>query len=219
MRRYAVVGGMGAGKSTVCRMLARHGGSVIDVDHLGHRVLLLPQVRRELSERFGAAMLGPDGAVNRRALGRRVFRDPAALRDLNALVHPEIGRLLRRRVAVLEHRGVPVVWIDAALFLDIDLGVPVDAVIAVTAPKALRRQRLLQRGGLGLAEIDTRLDSQRRLGVWTRCADYRIDTRGTLQDLQRRVDGLWQRLQTQPRRKRGGKGWRTRSRPGSSRKD
>lgn len=219
MRRYAVVGGIGAGKTTVCRLLARHGGRVVDVDRLGHQVLRLARVRRELSARFGAAMLGPDGAVDRRALGRRVFGDPAALRALNALVHPEIGRLLRRRLATLERRGVSSALIDAALYLDVDLGVPVDAVIAVTAPRALRRQRLRERGGLTTDEIESRLDSQKRIGVWTRLADYRLDTRGSLEDLQQRVDDLWRRLQRQPRRKRGGKGWRRRSRPASCRKD
>ena len=218
MRRYAIVGGIGAGKSTVCRLLARHGGRVIDVDRLGHQVLRRERTRRELSARFGAAMLEPDGDVDRRALGRRVFGDPAALRALNALVHPEIGRLLRRRLATLERQGESCALIDAALYLDVDLGVPVDAVIAVTAPRALRRQRLLQRGGLTAAEIDSRLDSQTRIGVWTRRADYRLDTRGSLEDLQERVDDLWQRLQRQRRRKRGGKGWRERSRPASSRK-
>jgi len=217
MRRFAVVGGIGAGKTTVCKLLARHGGRVVDVDRLGHQALRLVRVRRELSARFGAAMLGPDGAVDRRALGRRVFGDPAALRALNDLVHPEIGRLLRRRLTTLEGQGVPVAWIDAALFLDVDLGVPVDAVIAVTAPRSLRRQRLLQRGGLSPAEIESRLDSQRRVGVWTRQADWRLDTRGSLQDVQRRVDELWRRLQEPLRRKRGGKGWRTRSRQASSR--
>jgi dephospho-CoA kinase len=149
-------------------------------------------------------MLGPDGDVDRQALGRRVFGDPAALRALNALVHPEIGRLLRRRLATLERQGESCALIDAALYLDVDLGVPVDAVIAVTAPRALRRQRLLQRGGLTAAEIDSRLDSQTRIGVWTRRADYRLDASGSLEDLQERVDDLWQRLQRQRRRKRGG---------------
>jgi dephospho-CoA kinase len=94
----------------------------------------------------------------------------------------------------------------------------VDAVIAVTAPKRVRRQRLLQRGGLSAAEIEQRLQSQRRIGVWTRLADYRLDTRGSLEELQRRVDELWRLLQRHDRRKRGGSGWRTRIRPGSCKK-
>lgn len=206
MRRYAVVGGIGAGKSTVCRLLARHGGRVVDVDRLGHRALRLPRLRQQLSARFGTAMLGPGGDVDRRRLGRRVFRDPSALRALNALVHPEIGRLLRRRLQSLEQRGVPYVLIDAALFLELDLGLPVDAVVAVTAPRAVRRQRLLQRG-LSAAEVEARLHSQRRLGVWTRRADLRLDNRGSRADLVTQVEELWRQLERR-RRQRGGRGWK-----------
>ena len=206
MRRYAVVGGIGAGKSSVCRLLARHGGVVVDVDSLGHRALRLPRLRRQLSARFGTAMLGPGGDVDRRRLGRRVFRDPAALRALNALVHPEIGRLLHRRLQSLERRGVPYVLIDAALFLDLDLGLPVDAVIAVTAPRSVRRLRLRQRG-LSAAECEARLRSQRRLGVWTRRADFRLDNRGSRADLVTQVEELWRQLERR-RRQRGGRGWK-----------
>lgn len=195
MRRYAVVGGIGAGKSTVCRLLARHGGAVVDVDRLGHQALRLQRVRRQLSARFGAGILGRAGAIDRRLLGRRAFGDPAALRALNAIVHPEIGRLLRRRLGQLAKRRVPYVLIDAALFLDLDLGVRVDAVVAVTAPRAVRRARLRQRDGLSAAECEARLGSQRRLAVWTRRADFRIDTRGTLAALEQRVDALWRQLQ------------------------
>ncbi len=211
MRRYAVVGGSGAGKSTVCRLLARRGGVHLDVDRLGHTVLRRARLRRELSARFGAAILGPDGGIDRRALGRVVFADAAKRSALNALVHPHIGALLRRRLESLERRRVRFVVIDAALFLDVDLGVPVDAVIAVTARRALRRTRLRQRSGLGAAEVEARLRSQRRLGVWTRHADFRLDTSGSLELVERRVEALWRALCRRKRRKRGGSGWKRRS--------
>jgi len=203
MRRYAVVGGIGAGKSTVCRMLAQHGGRVIDVDRLGHQVLRRAGMRRQLSARFGAGILADDGSVDRGKLGKRVFADPERLRDLNAMVHPEIGRLLRRRMRALAARKVKAVFIDAALFLDLDLGLAVDAVIAVTAPRALRRRRLMQRDGLSAAECEARLRSQPRIGVWTRRSDFRLDTRGSLAEVRARVEDLWRRLERH-RRQRGG---------------
>ncbi len=203
MRRYAVVGGIGAGKSTVCGMLARRGGCVIDVDRLGHQVLRQAGVRRQLSARFGAGILAADGSVDRRKLGRRVFANPERLAALNAIVHPEIGRLLRRRVRSLAARRVKAVFIDAALFLDVDLGLAVDAVIAVTAPRALRRRRLMQRDGLSAAACEARLGSQPRIGVWTRRSDFRLDTRGSLLELPRRVEDLRRRLERH-HRQRGG---------------
>lgn len=204
MRVYAVVGGIASGKSTVCRLLARHGGTVIDVDALGHRASRIPRVVRELSRRFGADIVGPEGALDRRALGKRVFGKPAKLRDLNAIVHPEIGRLLRQRLAVLARRGVAYVVIDAALFLDMDLGVAADAVVAVVAPRGVRRKRLRTRDALSDAECEARLSSQPRLGVWTRRADFRIDTRGSRSQLEQRVNELWPQLQRFRGRRRGG---------------
>ncbi len=205
MRVYAVVGGIAAGKSVVSGMLARRGGEVIDADRLGHRVLRIPRVVRELSQRFGADTVGADGAIDRRALGKRVFGKPAHLRDLNAVVHPEIGRLVRQRLAALRRRRVRFAILDAALFLDVDLAVEVDAVIAVTAPRRVRRARLRARDQLTAAECEARLDSQRRLGVWTRQADFRIDTHGSLAQVEERVKALWPQLQRfRGRRRRGG---------------
>lgn len=205
MRIYAVVGGIASGKSTVSRMLAARGGAIVDADRLGHQALRQPRVARELSRRFGADILGADGSVDRRTLGRCVFGKPTRLRALNDIVHPEIGRRVRRRLAALARRGVPYVVLDAALFLDVDLGVDVDAVVAVTAPRAVRRQRLLARDALSRAECEARLDSQPRLGVWTRQADFRIDTRGSQSQVEERVRELWPQLQRyRGRRRRGG---------------
>lgn len=204
MRRYAVVGGIAAGKSTVCRLLARYGGRVVDADAIAHRVLRSPAVLQQLSARFGADIVGAEGEIDRRVLGRRVFGAPERLRALNAIVHPEIGRRLRRRLRDLERRHVPFVLIDAALFLDVDLGLRVDAILAVTAPRALRRERLRRRDGLSLEEAEARLASQSHVGVWTRRADFRIDTRGSMQELEKRVETVWRQLQRHRRGKRGG---------------
>jgi dephospho-CoA kinase len=206
MRIYAVVGGIAAGKSTVCRMLARHGGRIVDLDRMGHRVLRSGRVLRQLSERFGADIVGADGEIDRRVLGERVFGRPQQLRALNAIVHPEIGRRLRRRLRDLERDGATFVLIDAALFLDVDLGLDVDAVLAVTAPAAVRRERLQRRDALTAEGADARLSSQPRVGVWTRRADFRIDTRGSLRDLEERVEKVWRQMQRHRRRgrKRGG---------------
>ena len=97
---------------------------------------------------------------------------------------------------------------------DANLGLEVDAVIAVTAPRAVRRQRLAARDGLSAAAIEARLDSQPRVGIWTRRADFKIDTRGSLDALEERVDDLWRELQSRRRRTRdtGGSGGEDRRR-------
>jgi dephospho-CoA kinase len=205
MRVYAVVGGIAAGKSTVARRLARrYGGACLSADRAGHRALRRPAVRQRLQARFGADIVGPDGAIDRRRLGARVFGRPAALRDLNAIVHPEIARLLRGRLAALRRRGVPFVLLDAALFFEFDLGCDVDAVLAVTAPRGVRRARLQQRDGLAPGAAEARLRSQPGLASWVRRADVRLDTDCSPAALPERLARAWSELR-RVRRRPGGR--------------
>jgi len=204
MRIFAVVGGIAAGKSTVSRRLARRGGAWIDADRAGHRALRTPSVRQRLLQRFGADIVGRDGEIDRRRLGARVFGRPARLRALNAIVHPEIARVLRSRLAALERRGVPFVLLDAALFFEFDLGCEVDAVLAVTAPRAVRRARLLRRDALAPAQVEARLRSQPGLNAWIRRADVRLDTGCSRAELAARIEAAWSELRRYRHRRRGG---------------
>ena len=196
MRLYAVVGGIGSGKTTVCRMLHRHAGvAVIDADRLGHRALEDPGVKRQLLAHFGTDIVGAGGRIERRRLGARVFGRPRHLRRLNDIVHPRIARAVQQRLRRLRRLGTRAAVLDAALYFDVDLGVEADAVLAVTAPRAVRRRRLQRRDGLSARDIERRLSSQPRLGVWTRRADVRVDTVGSLAELERRVRLAWRDLQ------------------------
>lgn len=194
MRIYAVVGGIAAGKTTVARALARRGGVRIDADRIGHAVLRSPAVRRQLLARFGPGIVGAGGAIDRRRLGRRVFGHPERLRRLNAVAHPEIARRIRRRLESCARRRVRFVILDAALYFDIDLGIPVDGVLAVVAPRAVRRRRLQRRSGLSEREIERRLASQPRLASWVRRADVVLDTDCPRHELVRRIDTAWRAL-------------------------
>jgi dephospho-CoA kinase len=208
MRVYALVGGIAAGKSTVARRLARrHGGTWLDADRVGHAVLRSLRLRRELLRRFGADIVGPAGEIDRRRLGTRVFGRPTRLRTLNALVHPEIARRVRTRIAALRRRGTRFVLLDAALFFEFDLGLEVDAVLAVTAPRRVRRARLQARDGLTASQAEVRLRSQPRLAAWVRRADVRIDTDCPLRHLEPRLEEAWRELQraARARRARGSK--------------
>jgi len=196
MRLYAVVGGIGSGKSTVCDILRRrYGVVVIDADRLGHRGLEDPAVKRQLLAYFGADIVGAGGRIERRRLGARVFGRPRQLRRLNDIVHPWIAGAVQRRVRQLQRQGTAAAVLDAALYFDVDLGVRVDAVLAVTAPRRVRRRRLAARDGLSAGDIEQRLSSQPRLGVWTRRADVRVDTACSLAELEPRVRLAWRELQ------------------------
>jgi dephospho-CoA kinase len=206
MRVYAVVGGIAAGKSTVTRRLARrHRGTWIDADRLGHQVLGLVRVRRRLLDAFGPDIVGRDGHVDRRRLGARVFGHPARLRRLNAIVHPEIARRVRLRLAVLARQQKRFVLLDAALFFAFDLGWPVDGVLAIVASRPTRQQRLLQRPGMTPAAARARLNSQPQLAAWLRRADVKLDNDCALDELDGRIQTAWRALRHLPRPRRGRK--------------
>lgn len=203
MQVFAVVGGIAAGKSTVCALMAcRYKAVIIDADLLGHQCLQSPAIREQVLERFGGHLLNAQGEINRRKLGKLVFSNVRHRQWLEALVHPEIGRRIRRRLRYRRNTGTRTVLIDAALYFEARLGVEVDAVLAITAPRALRSKRMAARDGLSAAQIATRLDSQPGLRSWTQKADVILDTRGSADQLSARVDVAWRALQRLARRSR-----------------
>jgi dephospho-CoA kinase len=203
MRVYAVVGGIAAGKSTVARRMARrHGGAVLDADRAGHAVLRLAPVRRRLLAAFGPDILGRGGEVDRTRLGARVFGRPAALRRLNAIVHPEIARVLEARLARHARRGTPFVLVDAALYFEFAWR-RVDGVLAVVAPRRARAERLQKRSGLGASAVAARLRSQPRLEHWIRAADVVLDSDCPLPELGARIENAWKALQRLGRTRQG----------------
>ena len=206
MRIYAVVGGIAAGKSTVARRLARrHGGTWLDADRVGHQVLRLRRVQRRLLATFGPDIVAPGGGIDRRRLGAQVFGKPARLRALNGIVHPEIAARIRARLGRLRRRGVPFVLLDAALFYEFDLGLPVDGVLAVVARRAVRRERLQARNGWTAREAEARLRSQPGVEDWTRRAGVRIDSDCTWRELDARLEAAWRELRRQKRRRGRGR--------------
>ncbi len=180
-----------AGKDAVARVFARRGFAVIDVDALGHEALV--QRGREVLGAFGPGIAGPAGSVDRRALGRIVFADPAALARLEAIVHPWMVERVREEAARL---GADVL-VNAALLHRMGLDRMCRAVVCVTAPLPVRLRRAMRRDGLGLRDALARLGSQRDVcphfrgsGVDT----YTVPNRGSLRSLERRVAPIVERL-------------------------
>ncbi|UYN84251.1 MAG: dephospho-CoA kinase, long form [Microcella sp.] len=196
MNVIALTGGIAAGKSTVAGLLADRGAQVIDADALA-RAAVEPGTPglASVRSRFGDEIVRADGTLDRAALGAIVFGDAAARADLNAIVHPEVGRLYRERLSQLE-RTMPeaIVVYDVPLLVEARSVDEFELVVVVHAPAELRVQRLVELRGITPDEARRRVDAQasdeQRLAI----ADVVIDTSGSLESTIEQVEALWQRL-------------------------
>ena len=186
--RIGLTGPIGCGKSTVARWLATRGAAVIDADALA-RELTAPGTPglAAVIGRFGSAFLGPDGSLDRAALGRLVFADPAALRDLEAIVHPAVRERVLARLAAATDGGAPAVVIEAIKLVEGGLAAICDEVWLVTCRPRTQRARLAARGDDPVA-IEQRIAAQgdivRRLRP---AATRRIVTDGRRADVEAAV--------------------------------
>ncbi len=188
-RRIGLTGGIGSGKSTVAARLSELGAIVIDADAIAREVLApgTPGLA-EVAERFGAGLIGPDGVLDRAALGRIVFADQQALADLNAITHPRIGQ----RTAELMAAAGP----DAAVVYDVPLLVEngmagsFDAVLVVEAPLDVRLHRLEGRG-MDRPTAESRIAQQATDAQRRAVATVVLDNGGSLDELNSQVDRAW----------------------------
>jgi dephospho-CoA kinase len=186
-----LTGGIGSGKTAVARMLAARGAVVVDADELARRAIDrgTPGHARVM-ERFDVG--GPDGAIDRERLARIVFEDPVARADLEAIVHPEVARLFVASVAPYRDTDAVVVY-DVPLLVEADLAGLFDAVVVVTAPEAVRVARLVGRG-LTPDAARARIRAQATDDDRELLATEVLRNDGTMEDLERQVDGLWARI-------------------------
>ena len=192
-----LTGGIGSGKSTVSALLAERGAVILDADAVARELQRAGQpVLAAMIERFGDEMLADDGELDRPRLAALVFADPAALADLNALVHPAVGVELVRRIEAA--RGT-----DAVVVLDSPLLAehPRDgmaATIVVDVPIETAVERLVHQRGM--TEVDARARIARQISPDERLAtaDRVIDNSGDRAALEAQVDELWAWLHTLP---------------------
>jgi dephospho-CoA kinase len=190
-----IVGGVGSGKSTVAKELARLGCAVIDADRIGHELLGAPDVREELHRRWGAGILDESGQVDRGALGRLVFADPDQLAALNGILHPRIRREAESRIASARAcADVPAIVVDAALLLEAGWDDVCTHRVFVRSLPADRRSRVKQQRGWEEAEWARREKSQKGLDTKLRMCDYIVDNSSSLPHLVDQIRRLFGRI-------------------------
>jgi dephospho-CoA kinase len=190
-----LVGGIGSGKSRVSAALARHGGLVISGDAVGHEALTDPALKERIVARWGPDMLGPNGQIDRAKLGAVVFADPAARRELEAIVQPWIGERLRAEIEKAQaDPAVSFVVLDAAVMLEAGWGAAVDLLIYVHAPRAVRLARADEQRGWSAAEVAARERAQLPLTEKAARADVAVDNSGPPEQLEPQLDRVLERL-------------------------
>jgi dephospho-CoA kinase len=190
--RIGITGPIGCGKSQVARWLAGQGARVVDADRVAREVALPgTPVHAAILRRFGAAATGPDGTVDRAALGRLVFADPAALRDLEALVHPAVRPRILSEVGTAEAAGAPAVAIEAIKLVEGGLAGLCDEVWLVVCDPAVQRERLVARG-TPAGDADQRMAAQAGLVERLRPSATRvIDTSGGVEETRLAVEAAF----------------------------
>jgi dephospho-CoA kinase len=190
---FGLVGGIGSGKSQVSAALARRGGQVVAGDPLGHAALRQTAIREQVVGRWGKQMLGADGEIDRRALGRVVFADAAERYHLEAIVQPWIAERLRTEIAKAQaDSGVSFVVLDAAVMLEAGWEQAVDVLVYIHAPRAVRLARVAAQRDWSAAEAAMREQAQLSLTEKAARASIALDNSGTLADLEPQLDRLLQ---------------------------
>jgi dephospho-CoA kinase len=194
MLRVGLTGGIACGKSQVLRRLAEGGVPTLDLDSVAHE-LMEPggAAYEEVVAAFGGATLGPDGRVDRQALGARVFADPEARARLNAIVHPKVRAEEARRAALHSGRGALFVT-DAALLVETGLHLRFDRLVVVHCAAEEQRRRLRARDGLTEEAATARLQAQMPIDEKRAFGHWRLDTSGTVAETNAKADRLAREL-------------------------
>jgi dephospho-CoA kinase len=191
VRVVGLTGGIATGKSTFAAALRARGVPVVDADALA-RAAVAPgtEALAEIVRAFGPAVLGPDGALDRKRVGAIVFSDPDARRRLEAITHPAVRRAMLAETAALAAAGHDLAFYDVPLLYEVGLDSSLELVVVVWAPREVQRARLVRRDGLSEAEADARLAAQLDVDEKAARADAVIENAGAPAELGPKADRL-----------------------------
>lgn len=192
-----LTGGIATGKSAAAAILRRLGVPVIDADELARDVVRPGQEAwKEIVDIFGPSVLRGDRTLDRKKLRKIVFDDPAARKQLEAIVHPKVRALAEERIRDLEARGHEIIVYEVPLLFEGQLQLWLRPVILVACNLTTQKKRLKERDGLSDEEARQHLDAQMSLEEKRRLADYFIENNDTLEKLEQQVKTVLNKIRT-----------------------
>ena len=188
-----LTGGIGTGKTEICRILGELGAYVIDADRIVHESYRNnSKIRTAVVAEFGVGIVSSDGDIDRAQLGSIVFGDIHALRRINKVIHPLVLEELRARLHTIQCSGVEVVVVEVPLLVEAGWNSIFDEVwVAVLDDEETAIRRIEERSGLSFKKIRARIKSQTDDGARLSIADAVIDNTADVPALEDRVRELW----------------------------
>ena len=186
-----ITGSIACGKSTVSDYLKEKGYTIIDADKLGHVALTSEDVKRRLSETFGANIL-VNNEISREVLGRLVFGNDNNLKKLNNIIHPKIKELILKLQE--EHKDEDLVFLDIALLYEANFVDLVEKVVVVYVDEDVQLERLMMRNSLPKEEAVKRIESQ--MSPWEKASlgDFVINNSYSKEDTFQQIDEILEKL-------------------------
>lgn len=195
-----LTGGIASGKSTVARLFASHGATIIDADQVARDVVAPGSDGLEaVVKEFGPDVRNESGGLNREELARIVFADPDKRRKLESLLHPLIKL---RTTELIESSDSSVVVYAVPLLVEANVDYPFDMILTVEAGVENQIQRLTGSRGLTRDEAVKRIEAQATESERRERADFVIDSSGPISKLDSQVESLWEKIQEAAKGKR-----------------
>ncbi|MYC31461.1 MAG: dephospho-CoA kinase [Chloroflexi bacterium] len=189
-----LTGGIGTGKTEVCRIVRELGATLINADQVGHEAYTPhTEAWTEVVAAFGDGILTEKGEIDRRKLGAMVFADASQLERLNRIMHPRMAEIVRQKLRALDDAGAPVAVVEAAVLFEAGWDSLVDEVWTTESPEDSVVARLQERNGFAPEEIRKRIASQMPTEERAGRADEVINNSGDLKGLENAVRDIWKR--------------------------
>ena len=193
MKIIGLTGGIACGKSTVSTELRAHGAAIIDADALAHELSQPHQpIYNAYVERFGREIVTADGTLDRAAIARRVFADPAVRAEAEAIAHPIIRRAAEERLRAAREESKRAAVLDVPLLFEAGWDTLADETWVVALPREEQLARLLARDtSMDAGEARARIAAQMPLAEKCARADVIIDNSGTVEEIREYIGKLW----------------------------